>query len=87
VTKIINQELWKLCKKLKKEEELQQLDAFFNPIPESTETTIDNDVFQILMLRELSTETVITPNEHVEKLIRWLLSKIMKWKKLFQIWN
>jgi hypothetical protein len=62
VTKIINHELWKLCKKLKGRR-MQQLDAFFNPIPESTETTIDNDVFQILMLRELSTETVITPNE------------------------
>jgi hypothetical protein len=72
---------------IKKGRRIQQLDAFFNPIPESTETTIDNDVFQILMLRELSTETVITPNEHVEKLIRWLLSKIMKWKNYFQIWN
>jgi type III restriction enzyme len=72
-----------VVQEIKKEEELQQLDAFFSPIPESTETTIDNDVFSdIDASRIVNLQSVIIPNEHVEKIDKMVIEQDNEMEKI-----
>ena len=72
-----------VVQEIKKEEELQQLDAFFSPIPESTETAIDNDVFSdIDTSRIVNLQSVIIPNEHVEKIDKMVIEQDQEMEKI-----